>query len=357
VLADRVLVFDHEKKHTYMLCMVPGTSSADAGKQGEQWMQETEAALSSLGPLPRLVPVEGPAPVFEFRHHKQAYLDLIGVCKRKIRDGESYELCLTNQMFCPAAPPPLALYRQYRKINPAPYGAFVALSLLSPTFANPCLPAPADVAIVCSSPERFIQVTKELEVESKPIKGTIGRGVTPEEDETRKEELATNQKDFSENLMIVDLIRNDLGKVCKMGSVHVPKLMHVESFATVHQLVTTVRGTLRPHATSADVLRQCFPPGSMTGAPKLRSTEILEVLESQKRGVYSGCLGFLSCTGAADLNVVIRTAVCSGNGLSIGTGGAITHLSNDEDEHDEMLLKARALTKAIHTAMGAEAQG
>jgi para-aminobenzoate synthetase len=263
----------------------------------------------------------------------------------QIRDGESYELCLTNQFFTAHRPCPLALFSRLRKSNPVPYAA-----LLSFSWSDSDASAPQHLSVVCSSPERFltIQPGSSQCIESKPIKGTLPRGRTAEEDEQFKQRLAHNEKDFAENLMIVDLLRNDLGRVCQVGSVHVPKLMNVESYATVHQLVSTVRGTLRPDASACEAMRACFPPGSMTGAPKLRSCQILDALERrQPRGVYSGCLGYFSLNGAADFNVVIRTAVITDHGMSLGAGGAIVHQSSPTEEFDEVLLKTKAVLSAV----------
>ena len=287
-------------------------------------------------------PPAPPAPgalSFAAREGRDAYLANIAACQHEIFEGETYEVCLTTELHSDGAIDPLAAYRALRARNPAPHAALLRLG---------------DVSVLSSSPERFLRVDRERIVESKPIKGTAPRAAHPAEDAYRAAALRDDDKSRAENLMIVDLVRNDLGRVCALGSVEVPALMAVESYATVHQLVTTVRGRLRDDASAIDCIRAAFPGGSMTGAPKLRTMEIIDRLEAGPRGVYSGALGFLSVNGTADLSIVIRTLVASPHGLQIGSGGAIVAASDPDAEHDEMLLKARAVLAAVGGTLAAE---
>lgn len=272
---------------------------------------------------------------FVLSKSRSQYIQDVKDCLGYIRDGESYELCLTTQLQKRMeSVDALGLYLTLREMNPAPYSAWL-------NFGR------EEVCICCSSPERFLRLDQAGILEAKPIKGTIPRGRTPMEDEALKQKLQNSEKDQAENLMIVDLLRNDLGRVCKPGSIYVPSLMAVESYATVHTLVSTVRGTKRQDVTPVDCVRAAFPGGSMTGAPKLRSMELLDSLECGPRGVYSGTVGFFSVNSSFDLNIVIRTLVIHNGIVSIGAGGAIVSLSDPEDEYEEMLLKARAPIRAV----------
>lgn len=337
IFADRMVVVDHVAARTHLLTLDDGTPECVAA--GAAWLARTEEALAGLptwsNPAPLVVPADPAAVGPLLTRDRGRYLADIAVCRERLRAGESYEICLTNSLHIPGGPDGLGLYRVLRRCNPAPYAAYLRFPGLD---------------IACSSPERFLRIDRAGTVESKPIKGTAPRGVTEDEDDLRRRELAGDPKTRAENLMIVDLLRNDLGRVCAIGSVHVPELMAVESYSTLHQLVSTVRGTLRPDVGAVDVLRACFPGGSMTGAPKVRTLEIIDELETEARGVYSGTIGYLDVSGTADLNIVIRTAVRADGGWRIGAGGAIVLDSDLEAEYQEMAHKAAAVFRALAPA-------
>lgn len=323
VFADRLIAFDHQERHTYILAL--------AGPEAEGWVEETGRRLAALPGLPE--PEPEPEPVeLHLRHSPQRYRDAIEACKDYLTAGHSYEICLTNKLVAVASPNPLELYRALRRVNPAPFAAYLCFG---------------ELAVLSSSPERFLAIDREGRAEARPIKGTSPRGATPGEDARLAAVLRADEKNRAENVTIVDLLRNDLGRVCEVGSVEVPELMRVESYETVHQLVSSVRGRLREEVGPAECVRACFPPGSMTGAPKLRTMEILDELEREARGPYSGAIGYLGLGGACDLGVAIRTIVLDGGSVSIGAGGAIVVDSDSEAEIDEMLLKAAAPAAAL----------
>ncbi len=335
LLTDRVIAFDHARRSATLVCLA--ARGAGGRAQAERWFERVERRLRGLPELPELPPpragsIRPKGHGFTLTRSRDDYLRDIARCLEHLREGESYELCLTNRLTSAARPDPLTYYRALRRRNPAPYAAYLRFG---------------ELAIASSSPERFLKITASGAVESRPIKGTVPRGRTPEEDDVLRESLRVSEKDRAENLMIVDLVRNDLGRVCEPGSVRVPQLMEVERYATVHQLESAVRGQLRADASALDCVRAAFPGGSMTGAPKLRTMELLDALEPEARGVYSGAIGFLSVCGAADLSIVIRTALMSPRGMSIGVGGAIVAQSTPEREFDEIMLKARALLDAL----------
>jgi aminodeoxychorismate synthase component I len=253
----------------------------------------------------------------------------------EIERGGVYEVNLTQRMSTPWQGDPLALYAALRRESPAPFAAYLELP---------------DVCIVGSSPERFLKAGSDGHVESRPIKGTRPRGADPDRDAALAEELVTSPKDRAENLMIVDLVRNDLGRVCRPGSVRVPELMQVEAYATVFQLVSTVVGRLREGCDGVDLVRACFPPGSMTGAPKIAAMRIAGALEPVRRGIYSGALGHLDVRGGLDLSVVIRTWLVKKGRAYLHVGGAVVADSDPDAEYDESLDKARALQSALERA-------
>ena len=337
LFADRLVVVDHQEQVTYLLCLAEDTPASSA--EAVAWLNRTAGFLRELPAWPpkRGVslsrPADGDARAVEpfLVRDRAQYLADVDECRRQLTAGESYEICLTNSAWLPAYDDPFEYYRTLRRLNPAPYAAFLRFG---------------DLAVASSSPERFLKITRDGLVETKPIKGTAPRGGDHVEDARLRASLAADPKTRAENLMIVDLLRNDLGRVCDVGTVSVPSLMATESYATVHQLVSTVRGRLRAGVGSLDAVRACFPGGSMTGAPKLRTLEIIDSLETEARGVYSGALGFLSCNGTADLNIVIRTAVFVGDRMHLGAGGAIVLDSDPAAEYDEMLLKMAAQMRA-----------
>ena len=285
------------------------------------------ATVNTPGNTPELTePLLFPAPAAE------AYMDAVRASQHEIYEGNSYEVCLTAQTSARIQNPSpelfFELYRRQRAHNAAPYAAYLRCG---------------DFSVLSSSPERFLSVDEQRNAQTKPIKGTIARGATPEEDAAAAAWLRSDEKTRAENLMIVDLLRNDLSTVSDPASVRVPVLMGVESYSTVHQLVSTVSSRLREGISAVAAARACFPGGSMTGAPKPSTMQIIEGLEGRARGVYSGALGFVSADGSANLSIVIRTLVAHDDGtVTLAAGGAIVADSDPTAEYEEMLTKLRA---------------
>lgn len=319
---DRALILDHKEKKLYFLSYADDIS----------WVEESKNLIVTTDFSKERRNVFQEYPSVHLVKDKKRYLQDIRKCQELIAAGETYEVCLTNRLDVEGSVDPVNYYKILREVSPAPYSALLRFD---------------EVAIASSSMEKFLTIHQDCVVETKPIKGTVRRGATREEDEMLKTSLEKDEKNQSENLMIVDLLRNDLGKVCEVGTVIVPKLMHVESYSTVHQLVTTVQGKIAKDRDNIDVIQACFPGGSMTGAPKKRTLEIIDRLEDVPRGIYSGCIGYLSNNGCVDLNIVIRTVVIEKEKASLGVGGAIIALSDPEEEFDEILLKAKGVLGAF----------
>jgi para-aminobenzoate synthetase len=333
MLANRVVAVDHTKDLTYVFALCRGEDP-----EAELWLEAArdliESAIANPPAERPLAPPSEPGGHVSFQsgRGRERYLADIAKSQAELLAGESYEVCLTDQFSTDASPEPFDLYRQLRRSNPSPFAAFLRLG---------------EHAIVSSSPERFLSVDRQRQVMARPIKGTISRVEDPIEDHARREELEGDEKTYAEHLMIVDLLRNDLGVVCDVDSVAVPDLMVVEPYATVHQMVSTIVGRLEDGRSPVDCVRATFPGGSMTGAPKERTMEIIDDLEEEARGVYSGSIGYFGADGSTDLNIVIRTIVMRPGRTTIGAGGAIVMQSDPEDEFDEILLKARAPMAAI----------
>ena len=330
------IAYDHYRHHAHLLALddrnTPGCNEA-ADLLDALAATLVERPGSSEGPAPLTVPVEG-----SWRLSRGGYQDRVAAIQQALTRGDSYEACLTDTWTSQCDVDGWQLYRALRRRNPAPYGAYLR-------FTDP------HVEVCSSSPERFLRVRDGI-AESKPIKGTMARCDDPVEDARGIVDLHTDAKNRAENLMIADLVRNDLSRVCQPGTVEVPRLMAIESYATVHQMVTTVRGRLREDVGLVDVLRATFPGGSMTGAPKERSVEILDGLEVGARGIYSGILGYLGFDRTADLSIVIRTVVRTGSRVTVGAGGAIVAASQPDEEWREKNLKAAAPLAALTLSAG-----
>ncbi|MGB3762828.1 MAG: aminodeoxychorismate synthase component I, partial [Ornithinimicrobium sp.] len=340
LFADRAVVIDHRNNTAYALAL---HTEAERLQQ-EAWLHEM-ATLVIPSAQEREEPRERPALAASDlavaqagRHSPETYRHLVRRAQRAIRSGETYEVCLTNEVTWPDRVDAASTYRAMRDISPVPHAAWLECGGFS---------------VLSASPERFVALSAQGQVRAEPIKGTRARDPDVERDRAVALELAGDAKERAENLMIVDLLRNDLHRVCRAGSVEVPEMFAVRTWSTVHQLVSTITGQLAPGLRAADVLRSCFPGGSMTGAPKVRTMEILDALEGGARGIYSGAIGWLGVNGAMDTSIVIRSVVLGpvdSEGRSeavFGVGGAITALSDPDQEYMETLVKARGVAAAL----------
>ncbi|WP_374947725.1 anthranilate synthase component I family protein [Agreia sp.] len=338
----RAIAFDHAAGIVTLLAL-------DGEPDAAGWLENTSRRLDAIRldtirlgrrralepfPLPgtsRIRPGDA-APRARWRHDPAAYVRLVRECQESIRRGDAYQLCLTNEIRADVRPDPLTLYLRVRASNESHHGGYLRIG---------------DVALVSASPERFLHIDSGGGVETRPIKGTRPRGASIDDDERLKREMLASDKERAENLMIVDLMRNDLSRVARLGSVEVTGLLQVESYSSVHQLVSTVTAQLGHGADSLDAVAALFPAGSMTGAPKISAMRILNRLEGGPRGIYAGAFGYLGLDGALDLAMVIRSVVLTADGASIGTGGGITALSIPDEEVEETRLKAAPLLDAL----------
>lgn len=352
MFADRAVVIEHATQAVYAVALHTPSTLAEQ----HDWCAQVRAMVEELR-LNHPASVSPPAPIplrdrddvvaASGRHTRREYEGLIVHAQQLIRAGETYEVCLTNEVTWPEEVDEARAYAALRSISPVPHGAWLRCGPFS---------------VLSASPERFVSLSAEGTVKAEPIKGTRARAVDPCDDAAVVRELAADPKERAENLMIVDLLRNDLHRVCRAGSVQVPEMFAVRTWSTVHQLVSTITGQAADCMGPTQVLRAAFPGGSMTGAPKVRTMEIMDDIEAGPRGVYSGAIGWLGVNGAMDTSIVIRTIVTANDerpkgelptrSATFGIGGAITVLSIPGDEYVETLIKSRGVASALALASG-----
>jgi para-aminobenzoate synthetase component I len=352
---DWVLAWDHVESKAWLISTgMPETDDAArtrraseraAGVRARLTHEPAKAGLQEIREGPHEIKAGSAAPSYRIddgwwdprlalrsSFTREGYLKAVEQVREYIFAGDIFQANLSQRFEAPLGEPAWSLYRRLRERNPAPFAAFLDFP---------------GVAVLSASPERFLRVDASGSVETRPIKGTRPRGVGPEHDAALGQALAESPKDRAENLMIVDLMRNDLSRVCAPGSVRVAELFALEQYATVHHLVSTVVGQLAPGADALDLLRAAFPGGSITGAPKLRAMEIIAELEPSRRGVYCGSIGYWSVTGELDTSIAIRTAVARNGRVYFNAGGGVVADSDPADEYQETLHKARGLIDAL----------
>lgn len=332
VFYDNFIIEDHQTKKLYMIANSYGQEAA-AGIH--LMMTILERAEKETFPQSEKT-VKAPGTTADFS--REDYMDAVQRMIHYIVEGDIYIANMTQRLRITSSMPPFELFERLRKNNPSPFGGYFNYG---------------DFQVVSASPERFLKMTDGL-IQTRPIKGTRKRGSTREEDNALKQELEQSGKDKSELLMIVDLERNDLNRVCVPGSVIVDELFSVETYATVFHLIANVTGILRPELTVMDLLEAAFPGGSITGAPKLRAMELIDELEHSRRNLYTGSMGYLSLDGNCDFNIVIRTALYKDGVYHLGVGGGITFESDLAFEYEETLQKAKALLEALGGSIDAD---
>lgn len=340
---DWVIALDHALGRSWLISTgFPERSESARRRRAAQRLRQVKCLLGSAPPsdrpfasTPQVAPhfmVSDPGHANLFSNFtRSAYLDAVRTAIEYIHAGDCFQVNLSQRLLQRAKQSPVELFRRLRNCNAAPFGGYVDLG---------------SYQLVSASPERFLRV-EDGEVEARPIKGTRPRGQTPEADRRQLDELLGSPKDRAENIMIVDLLRNDLGRVCRYGSVRVPALCRAESYRYVHHLVSEVRGRLRPECTPLDLLRAAFPGGSVTGAPKIRAMEIIAELEPTARGPYCGSLGYNGFDGSMDTNILIRTFVVAGGWVQFCVGGGIIADSVPELEYEETWHKAEGMLRAL----------
>jgi para-aminobenzoate synthetase component 1 len=345
---DWVLAVDHVEKRAWVISQ--GFPETEPSKREQRARQRLERVLTTLDlPEPPAMVSAGSTPELRWPHQshaldgcpdvssnfeREAYLEAVRKAVRYIHAGDVFQVNLSQQLVCPAWISALELYGRLRERNPSPFSAWYE-------------PTDEDFVIASASPERFLRASTSGEVETRPIKGTRPRKAHPLEDGYVRESLYESGKDRSENVMIVDLLRNDLSRVCRPGSVKVSDLYRLESYPTVHHLVSVVEGRLRDRLGPVDLLRASFPGGSITGAPKIRAMEIINELEPDARGAYCGSLGYIAFSGAMDSSILIRTVTALPGWFQFPVGGGIVAASTPEREYQETLDKAQGILRAL----------
>jgi para-aminobenzoate synthetase component 1 len=335
---DAIIAFDHQENRTYLVSTgFPETEEEKRQRRAVLRLNELRN-LIAFSPPPAAIKEDksGKNLVLKANFSHEGYLEAVAKAREYICAGDIFQVNLSQRLEVGINTAPYELYRRLRKINPAPFASYFKF---------------AGVSSVGASPERFLKVRGDR-VETRPIKGTKPRGRTPEEDKALAESLLASKKDRAENIMIVDLERNDIGRVCRYGTVRVTELAILETYPTVFHLTSTVVGQLREGKNLIDLLKATFPGGSITGAPKVRAMEIIDELEPTRRSVYTGSLGYISFSGDMDLNIVIRTIIVKDGKAYFQVGGAIVYDSRPEAEYIETLDKGKALVQALNLSAG-----